>query len=413
MMTNAGWALAATLCLFGFNTPAACQDKPSDAINGTSQTTPAPQEALDNDPRLRQKITFDVPRISLNSVIDTLGHTVGVELTAPPHTDMVFIACCFHQVPLSDVMTSLAETWRCHWVKTSRGGWSLEVPSRTLDLVRPNSEMMAQRYQNGFMFLQQSGSLPPNQQSLLNDANSGLPISALPPEMQTSLTNMYAGSGMEALLNGGTVSLDQGGSPQEGYKTASVRVMGTASGHRMGLRLDFPVFQDPHEDYHIVSDDADSPLARQKKDAQQTALKNDPRFQRIVSLQMEYATFAQALRRLAEMAHLDFVQVNLDENRDQFHAIQLYSRQQLTLSGDSHGIGNQPEVDERPLMKSFTFSHISVKAALARLQALYAYELLGRHSHYDWYQTRGGILVFHSVSDEKPTRVHVTLRPPQ
>jgi hypothetical protein len=58
-----------------------------------------------------------------------------------------------------------------------------------------------------------------------------------------------------------------------------------------------------------------------------------------------------------------------------------------------------------PQAPSVTAStNIPVKTALVRLQELYAYELLGEHSRYDWGQSNGGILVLHSVPVETLVR---------
>lgn len=352
-------------------------------------TTDAKSGPLAGNRRLDGKQTIRVRSRTVEDVLEQLHTLSGVEFHVR-HTGIrvATLSLAYQKAPLRDILDDIAGAGGWEWRQEREGALLLQFrydPHRQ-DFLRPHTEADAERERRGFEFLGQLGRQPASLQEALTRSikdpdNNGVAFGDLPPEMQQNLRAMLAAQ----LMNLGEdfqnlkaqlqdpqtarlyLQVDSKADTTEYSITFGVPAEG-GSGCLGSTEVNFSVFNDSREDYHVVpmSEVNAHPQApwspAQTDDAsRQAALTADARLKGSVTLNLQEGTLADALLALLPQKGINFVAVRWPDSN-------------------------------ASLKKSLVIKAAPLQDALDQVAATF---------HYTWGERKSGTFIFHPLP-EKP-----------
>lgn len=394
MLMSSAYSLLAVLSMPAM---AGQASQPSPSTGAGIAKPQRPFKALDADPRLKVPISIVRDSIAIEKALQRLTiltkvklRVIGLETATSP---TVFH---YRNMPLRDVMDSLASANHLKWEYNSEGIWvaSLAYDANRLDLHRPRTAAQADLAQLGERLVDQFSQLPDNlKEGLTNARNAkfdpsdrstfldmfGVSLSSLPEDMQQTLHQMVDCQAQDTGSTGGrTVPTDYGdarvtfGQPnhQEGFDAFHISVVSgyfeNSIGPSRGLGFHnnqdmyFNVFQNPLDrDNRVVPLEqalAGYPSPFPKLDAlsRKDAIAHDIRFERIVSVLAEPVRFRTVLLALSTDAEVSAVAAD----------------------------NTMPDAPKR----KWALHHVPLKDALDKIAESY---------RYTWGVSKGGVVVFH------------------
>ena len=355
------------------------------ALSTRQQAMPAAKttSGSDNDRRLYTPVTLKRANVRLDEALAMLNGFSTLKLrTLDQEIAGQRIAATCKDAPMRNVLDSLARLNRWEWVRKDRD--TLLLRSRYdptyYDAGRPHTPEESEVSRIGKQFAAQFSQLSPEmQQAMSRDAhsregNNSLPYSSLPASMQNTLQSLLsaenqrmASTSHSPYINGddlGSCSIRLEITSTDGVTRYNVKFDKPQTGSQAAA---FSVFHAPRDQgERIVPVEALTPNVynpmREDADARLSLLATDARLNLPVTLQLDKATFAEALTALAKEAHINIV------------------------ARDSSS----------PAKILLHFAAIPLKDVLERY--VQAYRPLRANTFlYSWTESKGGVFVFHIV----------------
>jgi hypothetical protein len=362
---------------------AVAQDRAGISIPGFTRTGGA--ASLNDDKRLDISVTVRQKAETVSAFLERLSKLTGVSLrTTDSEIAMTLVSYRYRKAALRDILESLAAINALRWKYDQNRTWMLVPSSHEMDILRPHTDSEAELYRLGRQFLEQFRALPADvQRAMWHDRSdtsrkaASIPLAGLPASMQGTVDAMVDASnaihrewnepvGFDPKGNS-RLSVSFDGMLHGEYVSYNVNLGRTGLG---GMGMNFNVFPDPNEDYHIV------PRAQmhgtrawmpEKEDAKSRgASLRDSRMLVKTSLSSEDALFPLVMQGLAVAKDLDYL---------------------LPVHGGLQFLKGM----------TFRFTEMPLSEVLDGLCALNGHKVAGTEYGYCWGRRESGIVIFHCV----------------
>ncbi len=372
------WIVVTVLFLLPLSVVKGQQNQASEKEPITN-TTASKLNPLDNDPRLRIKVTLKRRLTRVAEALRELSIRTKVKLEAEGNeVRPARLSFSYKDISLKDILDSIAAVHNWEWERRKGGILILRERDNTAlqNALRPHSQAQAEIYRKGREFVnllsKQSQEL---QNSLWAHPMRGFPLpngigfGELPTPMQQVLRDMLAARREELAeqgLDGGHLSpealdgtrLWMETYPGEGVTSYHLMVFD----ERGGCGINFNVFSDPNESSQVVPESSPIWYGASEDTTSQEQASNDPRLNQRVTLDVRSETILDALRELAPQVPLNFAA-----------EVSVYD----------------------PIKRSFVCKEKPLKAVLDKLAMLY---------HYTWGYRKSGIFMFHLAPDKSASQ---------